>query len=75
VRAQLLQEFEEKRQKRSALNSEPVAQITTGLGRTIGARIQARLVDWDATLRGHPRVADLACVGKLPLLSEPSSRR
>lgn len=56
VRAQLLQEFEEKAR---SLNPEPVAQITPELGQTIGARIRARLLEWDETLRGDPKMADL----------------
>jgi integrase len=56
VRAELLQEFEERRR---ALNPEPVAQITPELGQTIGARIRSRLLGWDETLRGDPRLADV----------------
>jgi hypothetical protein len=56
MRAGLLQESEEKRR---ALNPEPEAQITDELGQTIGARIRVRLLAWDETLRGDPKLADL----------------
>ncbi len=56
LRTQLLLEFKEKAR---SLKPEPVAQITPELGQTIGARIRARLLDWDETLRGDPKVADL----------------
>jgi hypothetical protein len=36
-----------------------VTQITPELGQIIGARIRARLLAWDETLRGDPKVADL----------------
>ena len=56
VRAELLQEFEERRR---ALHPEPVAQITPELGQTLGVRIRARMLHWDESLRGDPKLADV----------------
>lgn len=56
VRAELLEEFEE---RRKSLNPEPIAQITPELGQTIGARIRARMLQWDEHVRSGPKVADI----------------
>lgn len=56
LRALKLEEFEDKRR---SLNPQPVAQITPELGATLGARIRARLLQWDDNLRDDPQRAQL----------------
>jgi hypothetical protein len=55
VRAQLLEEFEE---KRCALNPQPIAQITPALGQTLAERIRARLLQEDEATRNDPKRAE-----------------